>query len=82
MATYDVFEATTTETPRPGRGWTVGLSGAWQRLLKKIEDRRTLRKLYHLDPHVLRDMGFEPADIYSAYESTFGEVHGDRFRGL
>ena len=82
MATYDGFEAITTETPVAGEKHTGGLAALWRRLQKTLEDRRTLRKLYHLDPHVLRDMGFEPAEIYSAYEGAFGEVHGDRFRGL
>jgi len=82
MATYDVFEAIAAETPIANEKRTGALAALWQRLQKRFEDRRTLRKLYHLDPHVLRDMGFEPAEIYSAYEGTFGEVHGDRFRGF
>ena len=54
----------------------------WTTIVERIVRRRTLRKLYRLDPHILRDMGFDPAEVYGMYEGTFGEVHGDRFRGL
>lgn len=77
-----MLEATTTQTPAAREKHNGGLAALWRRLQKKLEDRRTLRKLYHLDPHVLRDMGFEPAEISSAYEGTFAEIQGDRFRGL
>lgn len=82
MTTFDVFDTKVTEAAHERRGFAAFAIAAWKRLQQRIEDRRTLRKLYHLDPHTLRDLGFEPADIYSAYENTFGEVHGDRFRGL
>ena len=54
----------------------------WRTMAERFVRRRTLRKLYRLDPHILRDMGFDPAEVYGMYEGTLGEVHGDRFRCL
>jgi uncharacterized protein YjiS (DUF1127 family) len=54
----------------------------WHALATRLARRRTLRKFYHLSPHLLRDMGFDPAEVYGAFEGTLAEVHGDRWRGL
>jgi uncharacterized protein YjiS (DUF1127 family) len=73
------------EDPRPFRVQfdPLGtLTRAWNALAQKIEERQTLHKLYQLDAHVLRDMGFDPNAIYTAYESAIGDLSAVRRRDL
>jgi uncharacterized protein YjiS (DUF1127 family) len=50
------------------------LAKIWNILARRIEDRRTLHKLYQLDAHILRDMGFDPDAIYRAREGAIGDM--------
>jgi uncharacterized protein YjiS (DUF1127 family) len=72
MATIDVFEATRSESP-VHTGFFAQLLEAWQAYVRQIEEHRTIVKLSRLDPHLIRDMGFEPADIYAALDGTWDE---------
>jgi uncharacterized protein YjiS (DUF1127 family) len=45
-----------------------------QALARKIEERRTLHRLYQLDAHLLTDMGFDAEAIYDAYEGGIGST--------
>ena len=59
----------------------LGAAGKlWQSLARKVQERRTLHKLYQLDARLLRDMGFDPDAIYETYEGTIGATFGDRLR--
>lgn len=49
--------------------------GAWQR----IAERRLLVRLSRLDPHVMRDMGFDPELIAEALEGTWDEMDLARY---
>jgi uncharacterized protein YjiS (DUF1127 family) len=85
MIVLDIDEVTTTSNPdtRASRGTGFGRLGAfWTRLIRSIEDRRTLHQLYQLDARILRDMGFDPEAIYNAREGAIGERDGHRYRGL
>ena len=44
--------------------------------------RRLIARLSRLSPRRLRDLGYNPADIYRAVEGTWDEVTADRFRRL
>ena len=39
----------------------------WHALAMRFARRRTLRKFYHLSPHLLRDMGLNPDDFRDAF---------------
>ena len=54
------------------------LAKSWNALARRMEDRRTLHRLYQLDAHVLRDMGFDPRAIYRAHESAIGDMSAVR----
>lgn len=45
-------------------------------------ERRQIARLSRLSPRRLRDLGYNPADIYRAVEGTWDEVTVDRFRRL
>jgi uncharacterized protein YjiS (DUF1127 family) len=54
----------------------------WHSLARKVQERRTLHKLYQLDARLLRDMGFDPDAIYEAYEGSIGATFGDSLREI
>jgi uncharacterized protein YjiS (DUF1127 family) len=58
------------------------VAALWSLLRKKAAQRNLRRQLYGIEPRLLDDMGFDPADVYDAFHGGVGEVHGDRFRGL
>lgn len=67
--------------PALSRLWQT-CSRLWQTWLNHREARRTLHMLRNLDARTLRDMGFEPAEIYGTRLGTIGEIHGDAWKGL
>jgi uncharacterized protein YjiS (DUF1127 family) len=72
MATIDLFEANRSE--RPVRfGLLTPLLEAWQGYVRQVEEHRTIVRLSRLDPHIIRDMGFDPADLHAALEGTWDE---------
>ncbi len=82
MATYELF-GTASEAPvRAGNSVVDVLFSSVGQMVRRFEERRTIVKLSRLDPHLIRDMGFDPAAIYGALEGSWDEVHGDRFRGF
>ena len=42
------------------------------------QHRSILRRLQRLSPYMLRDMGFEPADIYAARPGSWAEIEAAR----
>lgn len=54
----------------------------WEHMRIWLEERQLKRRLYGMEPHLLRDMGFDPEQIYGAYLGMPAEIHGDRFRGF
>ena len=54
----------------------------WLALLRWRAAERQKRRLYGIEPRLLRDMGIDPAEVYDGFRGRPGEVHGDRFRGL
>jgi uncharacterized protein YjiS (DUF1127 family) len=83
MTTYDTIEIDVPEIPakqEPAKADILArLVAAWQAALRKIEQRRTLHKLYQLDDHILADMGFDPEEIRTAHEGRISETDGSRF---
>ncbi len=72
MATIDLFEANRSE--RPVRiSLFAPLLEAWQAYVRQVEEHRTIVRLSRLDPHLIRDMGFDSADIHAALEGTWDE---------
>jgi uncharacterized protein YjiS (DUF1127 family) len=72
MATIDLFEANRSERPVRFSLFTPLLE-AWQAYARQVEEHRTIVRLSRLDPHIIRDMGFDPADIHAALEGTWDE---------
>lgn len=50
------------------------ISGLLWRLRTRIEERRTLVRLSRLSPHLIRDMGIDPDDVYAALKGSWDEV--------
>lgn len=84
MSTIEIggFTARKSRNEARPRALAAALAGLWSRYLKRRADRRTLRQLRRLDARTLRDMGFEPAEIYGTRIGTIGEIHGDAWKGL
>ncbi len=58
------------------------ISILWSSWRQRRADRAALAQLRSFDERTLRDMGFEPAEIYGAHVGTLAEVHGDAWKGL
>lgn len=54
----------------------------WQALLARIARKWLLRRLSRHDARLLRDMGFDPSEVYGEFEGTLYELHGDCWRRL
>jgi len=76
MKTIEIsaHSADTEEHSRAQSDLLGALAKGWRALAQRTEDRRTLHRLYQLDAHVLRDMGFDPDAIYRAHESAIGDM--------
>ncbi len=63
-----------------------GLFGAVRARIRTVirhqEEKRTIARIARFSPHLIRDMGLEPAAVYGALEDTWDEVPGARWRGL
>lgn len=81
MATIEICEQSVSEK-RVRIDPLAPLRRVWQRLQCGLEERRVLHQLYQLDPHVLRDIGFDPEAIYRAREGAIGETDGHKYRRL
>lgn len=63
-------------------GHTPNLRTLVQQWWAARAERRLIARLSRLSPRRLRDLGYHPADIYTAVEGTWDEVTVDRFRRL
>lgn len=54
----------------------------WQAIAARFARKSLLRKLSRHDPHLLRDMGFDPSEVYGEFEGTLYELHGDCWRRM
>jgi uncharacterized protein YjiS (DUF1127 family) len=46
----------------------------WQAMRRHRAERRIMVRLSRLDPHVIRDIGFDPERIYEALDGSWDEV--------
>ena len=52
---------------RPVRHDLLGaLRAGWQSFLRRREERRAMVAISRLDPHLIRDVGFDPAQVHKA----------------
>ncbi len=72
MATIEMFETARTEAPAR-TGFLSHLIAALRSYRRHVQERRIIVRLSRLDSHLLRDMGFEPADIHAALEGSWDE---------
>jgi uncharacterized protein YjiS (DUF1127 family) len=81
MATIEMFQTFRDEAPADsaGSGFLPRLRQAFRTMGRRIEERRTIARLSRLSPHLIEDMGLEPAAIYGALRGTWDEVNEDRF---
>jgi uncharacterized protein YjiS (DUF1127 family) len=79
MTTLDLFDSI--PRPIPARlSLLAALRNALRAWQAEIEDRRALLRIARMDPHLIRDMGFEPAAIYDAVDGTWHDLSDARFR--
>jgi uncharacterized protein YjiS (DUF1127 family) len=81
MSTIELEGLAPTRTREPSL-LRAAFAGLWQAWLNHREARHTLRLLQKMDARTLRDMGFEPAEIYGTRLGIIGEIHGDAWKGL
>ncbi len=81
MSTIELEDLAPTQTKETSL-LRAAFAGLWQAWRNHREARRTLRLLQAMDARTLRDMGFEPAEIYGSRLGTIGEIHGDAWKGL
>jgi uncharacterized protein YjiS (DUF1127 family) len=46
----------------------------WRELLRRRRQRRLFVRISRLPPHLMRDIGFAPEDVYDALEGSWDEV--------
>jgi hypothetical protein len=85
MATYDLYETLgENEPPRriaaPG-GVFAPLRAALWSYRRRLEEHRILIDLSRKDPRLLRDMGFDPEEIYDAVANAWDEARATRGGG-
>jgi uncharacterized protein YjiS (DUF1127 family) len=84
MATFDLFDSIH-ESERTRRisapaSFFAPLVEAWQAFRRRFEERQIIVKLSRKDAHLLRDMGFDPDEIYDAVHNSWDEVPVSRRR--
>jgi uncharacterized protein YjiS (DUF1127 family) len=83
MATFDLFDSIHHEPARrlPARTSVFApFVEAWRTFRRRIEEHRVLVSLSRKNPRLLRDMGFEPDEIYDTVRNTWDEVPPARRR--
>jgi uncharacterized protein YjiS (DUF1127 family) len=77
MATFDFFDSIRDDeraSRLPARtSFFAPLVEAWRAYRRRFEERQMLVKLSRKDAHLLRDMGFEPDEIYDAVHNSWDE---------
>jgi uncharacterized protein YjiS (DUF1127 family) len=58
----------------------AALHAATRMMLRRHRERRLLARLSRLDPHVIRDMGFDPDSIYDELDGSWDEIDPGRYR--
>ena len=48
--------------------------------MRRRRERRLMARLARLSPHLIRDIGFDPDQVYDAVAGTWGEVDPGRPR--
>ncbi|PRD40890.1 hypothetical protein C5748_24380 [Phyllobacterium phragmitis] len=56
------------------------LKAGWRAMRRHRQERRALVALSRLPPHVIRDMGCDPEQIYAALDGSWDEVDPGNFR--
>jgi uncharacterized protein YjiS (DUF1127 family) len=77
-----IVEATYLAPARYHGEGTGAIAAALSGFVRHHRERRAIARLGRLSPHLIRDMGFDPAAVYGALHGTWDEVPGDRWRGL
>jgi uncharacterized protein YjiS (DUF1127 family) len=78
MSAIEIFDSIPREVPDRIHAVSA-LRNAVRAWLLTIEEHRALKRISRMSPHLICDLGFEPAAIY---EATDGTWDGVRFRGL
>ncbi|WP_309084836.1 DUF1127 domain-containing protein [Chelativorans sp.] len=55
--------------------WPGTLQAWWNAMRRHRRERRTLVALSRLDQRILRDMGFDPEEVYEALDGGWDEVN-------
>jgi len=55
------------------------LIAGWQAMRRHRRERRELVALSRRAPHVIRDMGFDPEEVYAALNGSWDEIDPTRF---
>jgi uncharacterized protein YjiS (DUF1127 family) len=58
------------------------LLAGWHAFRQRRRERRTLVAVSRLDPHMIRDMGFDPDQVYAALDGSWDEIDPASFGGL
>ena len=84
MATFDLFDGINQDEPSRRLPIRTSLfapfAEAWHTFHRRIEEQRILVSLSRKNPRLLRDMGFEPDEIYDTVRNTWDEVPPARRR--
>lgn len=61
-------------------GFLGALEAGWRAMRRHRQERRALVSLSRQDPRLLRDMGFDPEEVYRALDGSWDEVDPANFR--
>lgn len=72
-------------TPFPIENKRYDFRGAviagWRAFRQHRAERRTLVALSRMGPHMIRDLGFDPEQVYAALDGSWDEVDPSSFGG-
>jgi hypothetical protein len=55
------------------------VANGWAAFRRRRFERASIVRISRMDPHLIRDMGFEPEAIYAALDGTWEELDPGRF---
>ena len=76
MTTIDISAPFGRATPRIA----LAVPSFIRTLIHRRRERRLFAILSRLPPHVIRDAGFDPEEVYGAVEGTWYEINPGRYR--
>jgi uncharacterized protein YjiS (DUF1127 family) len=76
MTTMDIGATFGRPTPRIA----LAVPGFIRTLIRRRRERRLFALLSRLPPHLIRDVGFDPEEVYDAVEGTWYEINPGRYR--